>query len=67
MHGMKIHRARWCNGGVTTRSSEGSLADKAVQKKKREALQKARVLVVVDGKQIENVYAFDYLGARWRR
>ena len=33
-HGMKIHRARWCDGGITTRSRKGSLADKAVQKKK---------------------------------
>ncbi len=29
--GLKIHAARWCNGGVTQRSRRGSLADIYVQ------------------------------------
>ena len=62
--GMKIHRARWCDGGATIRSRKGSLADKAVQHEKRKALQKQRARVVVDGKELEDVYSFDYLGAR---
>ena len=61
---MKIHRARWCDGGVKIRSRKGSLADKAVQHEKRKALQKQRARVVVDGKELEDVYSFDYLGAR---
>ena len=62
--GMKIHRARWCDGGATIRSRKVSLADKAVQHEKRKALQKQRARVVVDGKELEDVYSFDYLGAR---
>ena len=34
---MKIHAARWCDGGVTHRSRRGSLADRAVQTAKRRA------------------------------
>ena len=29
--GLKIHAARWCDGGVMQRSRRGSLADRAVQ------------------------------------
>ena len=35
--GLKIHAARWCDGGVTQRSRRGSLADRAVQTAKRRA------------------------------
>ena len=35
--GLKIHAARWCDGGVTQRSRRGSLADIAVQTAKRRA------------------------------
>ena len=36
--GMKIHAARWCDGGVRQRSRRGSLADRAVQTAKRRSL-----------------------------
>ena len=35
-----------------------------MQHEKRKALQKQRARVVVDGKELEDVYSFDYLGAR---
>ena len=35
--GLKIHAARWCEGGVTQRSHRGSLADRFVQTAKRRA------------------------------
>ena len=35
--GLRIHAARWCDGGVTQRSRRGSLADRAVQTAKRRA------------------------------
>ena len=35
--GLKIHAARWCDGGETQRSRRGSLADRAVQNAKRRA------------------------------
>ena len=35
--GLKIHAARWCDGGVTHSSRRGSLANRAVQTAKRRA------------------------------
>ena len=35
--GLAVHQGRWCDGGKTIRSRTGSLADKAVQNKKRKA------------------------------
>ena len=53
---LKIHVPRWCDGGLTQRSRRGSLADKAVK----------TVLshVHVGQSALENVYSFEYLGAR---
>ena len=62
--GMKIHVARWCDGGLTQRSRRGSLADKAVKTTKRRAAEALRRRVSVGQEELENVYAFDYLGAR---
>ena len=57
--GMSIHKARRCDGGHTTRSSKGSLADKAVQLTKRKEKEKDRDHVKVEGQEIDNVYLFD--------
>ena len=62
--GLKIHQARWCDGGKTIRSRTGSLADKAVQLEKRKAKEAERKQVSIEGKLIDNVYMFDYLGSR---
>ena len=37
LRGLKIHMARWCDGGRTQRSRVGSLTDKAVKSSKRRA------------------------------
>ena len=50
--------------GCTVRSRKGSLADKAVKLLKRKAEEKRRDHVKVDGKKIDNVYYFEYLGSR---
>ena len=62
--GMKIHAARWCDGGVMQRSRRGSLADRAVQTAKRRAAEALLSQVYVGNTPLENVYSFEYLGAR---
>ena len=62
--GMKIHAARWCDGGVTQISRRGSLADRAVQTAKRRAAEALLSQVYVGNTPLENVYSFEYLGAR---
>ena len=61
--GLAVHQGRWCDGGRTIRSRTGSLADKAVQNKKRKAKEEERPHVSLDGIQIENVHSFVYLGS----
>ena len=46
------------------RSRKGSLADKAVQLSKRKATENVREHVYVEGKEIENVHSFLYLGSK---
>ena len=62
--GMKIHAARWCDGGGTQRSRRGSLADRAVQTATRRAADALLSQVYVSNTPLENVYSFEYLGAR---
>ena len=62
--GLKIHVARWCDGGVTQRSRRGSLADRAVQTAKRREAEALLNQVYVGNTALENVYSFEYLGAR---
>ena len=62
--GLKIHAARWCDGGVMQRSRRGSLADRAVQTAKRRATEALLSQVYVGNTPLENVYSFEYLGAR---
>ena len=49
---------------MTVRSRKGSLADKTVQKKKRIEQESKRTCVTIEGKPLENVYSFEYLGGR---
>ena len=62
--GLKIQSARWCDGGVTPRSRRGSLADRAVQTAMRRAAEALLTQVYVGNTPLENVYSFEYLGAR---
>ena len=62
--GLSIHRARWCDGGLTLRSRKGSLADKMVKHAKRKEKENERDHVWLDGNEIDNVYNFEYLGSR---
>ena len=62
--GLKIHAAHWYDGGVTQRSRRGSLADRTVQTAKRHAAEALLSQVYVGDTPLENVYSFEYLGAR---
>ena len=61
--GMLIHLKVHCGKGKKL-SRKGSLADKAVQHAKRKEAENARQHVAMEGRQIENVYDFIYLGCK---
>ena len=69
--GLSQHQAKrkgggWCLGSpskANTRSRKGTLTDKAVQKQKRIQHEKAMDKVLIEGTEIDNVYAFVYLGS----
>ena len=62
--GMRIHQARFCNPRrKKPRSRTGTLADKAVQQKKRKKKEAERDHVTINGEEIENVPSFEYLGS----
>ena len=63
--GLKMHMARWSDGGRTQRSRVGSLTDKAVKSSKRRAAEAYLDTVVISSDPpLENVPNFDYLGSR---
>ena len=62
--GLKILAVRWCAGGVTQRSRRGSMADRTMHTAKRRAAEALLSLVYIDNTPLENVYSFEYLGAR---
>ena len=61
---MKIHAARLYDGGMTQCSRRGSLGDTAVQTAKRRVAEALLSQVYVGNTPLENVYSFEYLGAR---
>ena len=62
--GLKIHMARWCDGGRTQRSSRGTLTDTAVKTAKRRAAEATLDKVSIGDDILENVLTFEYLGSR---
>ena len=65
LRGLKMHMARWCDGGRTQRSRVSSLTDKAVKSSKRRAAEASLDKVVIGSDPpLENVPNFDYLGSR---
>ena len=65
LRGLKMHMARWCDGGRTQRSRVGSLTDKAVMSSKRRAAEASLDKVVIGSDPpLENVPHFQYLGSR---
>ena len=65
LRGLKMHMARWCDGGRTQRSRVGSLTDKAVKSSKRRAAEASPDKVVIGSDPpLENVPHFQYLGSR---
>ena len=62
--GLRIHMARWCDGGLTQRSRVGTLTDKAVKTAKRRAAEATLGTVEIDNNVLGNVYSFEYLGSR---
>ena len=66
LRGLKMHMARWCDGGRTQRSCVGSLTDQAVKSSKRRASEAPLDKVVIGSDPpLENVPHFRYLG--WLR
>ena len=62
--GLKIHMARWCDGGRTQRSRRGTLTDTAVKTAKRRAAEATLAKVSIGDDILENVLTFEYLGSR---
>ena len=62
--GLKIHMARWCDGGRTQRSRRGTLTDTAVKTAKRWAAEATMDKVNISDDILENVLTFEYLGSR---
>ena len=60
----QIHVSRWCDGSLMQRSRRGSLADKAVKRRKKRDAEALFSHVHVGQSTLENVYSFEYLGAR---
>ena len=61
---LKIHMARWCDGGRTQRSRLGSLTDKAVKTTKRRAAEAMLGRANIGNDALENLLHFEYLGSR---
>ena len=61
---LKIHMARWCDGGRTQRSRRGSLTDTAAKTAKRRAVEATLDKVSIDDDVLENMLNFEYLGSR---
>ena len=64
-HGLSVHRARWCRPGQPPASRWGQLANKAVKLSKRKASAALLPPVILEGKLLEAIYQFDYLGCRF--
>ena len=61
--GLRIHMARWCDGGRTQRSRVITLTDKAVKTAKRRAAEATLGKVQIDNNVLDNVYSVEYLGS----
>ena len=62
--GLRVHVARWCDGGRTQRSRLGTLTDKAVKTAKRRVAESALDKVYVGNEALDNVLHFEYLGSQ---
>ena len=61
LRGLKIHMARWCDGGRTQQSRVGSLTNKAVKSSKRHAAEASLNKVAIGSDPpLENVPHFQY-------
>ena len=59
--GLRVHMARWCDGGRIQRST---MTDKAVKTAKRRAAEAALDKVYVGNEALNNVLHFEYLGSQ---
>ena len=62
--GLRVHMARWCDGGRTQRSRLGTLTDKAVKTAKRRVVEAALDKVYVGNEALDNVLQFEHLGSQ---
>ena len=62
--GLRVHMARWCDGGRTQRSRRGTLTDKAVKTAKRRVAEAALDKVYVGNEALDIVLHFEYLGSQ---
>ena len=65
IHGLSIHKGRWCKDLKTAKkpSRKQTVADCIVKRKKVEQHQHTLGKAKMDENDLENVYAFVYLGA----
>ena len=64
-HGLSVHKGRWCKGRRRAKqpSRKGSVADRIIQQVKVEKHQHTLPVTRIGNEELENVYAFIYLGA----
>ena len=64
-HGLAVHKGRWCKKRKTAKqpSRKGTVADRIIQKIKVDKHQQTLPTTKIGDEELENVYAFAYLGA----
>ena len=64
-HGLSVHKGRFCKGRRTARkpSRKGTVADRIITRMKVEKHQDTYEKVTIGNDELENIYAFTYLGA----
>ena len=62
--GLRVHMARWCDGGRAQRSRLGTLTDNVMETAKRRMAEAALDKVYVGNEALDNVLHFEYLGSQ---
>jgi len=65
-HGLRVHQGRHCKGRPTAKkpSRKGTVADRIITQMKVEQQQNALPKVKIGNEELDNVYTFEYLGAK---
>ena len=64
-HGLAVHQGRWCKKVKNAKkpSRKETVADRIVQKRKKEEQQKSYPKVKIGNEEVDNVLEFEYFGA----